>query len=324
MTSATKHNSSSSNRTLPKVKRVASIPDPSYAKNYIHRQVGEYIDEFILFDYAMKARKNVLIEGPTGGGKTSAIVAWAAARKLHFYSVSSSNGVEPSQLFGRMIPDESDKGGRGLRWQDGPVTDIVRNGGVLLINEINFIPERISTVLFSLLDKRQEIQLVDHKGEVIRAHRNFMVFADMNPDYEGTRALNKALRNRFSVQLVWEYDPKVEESLVSSAALRTMADQLRKAHQAGEYETPISTNMLIEFEEHFKYLGFDFASVNFVNHFTADERQPVKIVLDTHKTNLETDLSKIKRLTPYGDDVYDKDMGGYYGKDWSYEEEEED
>lgn len=307
---------------IKKVKRVASVPAASYNKGYVHRRVSEYMDEFILFDFAMKNRKNVLIEGPTGSGKTSGVLAWAAARKLHFYSVSSSNGVEPSQLFGRMIPDDKSNSGRALRWQDGPVTDIVRHGGVLLINEINFIPERISTVLFSLLDKRQEIQLVDHKGEVIKAHEDFVVFADQNPDYAGTRPLNKALRNRFSIQLVWDYDAEVEKALIRTPALIAVANQFRKALQSGEYETPVSTNMLIEFEQHYKYLGYSFAVTDFINHFTIDEREPAKIVLDTHKENLVRGLDKIERLTPYGDKLFDEEYGGEWGKDWSYEEED--
>jgi hypothetical protein len=313
-----------------KPSRIASIPDIAYAEGYVKRKLSIGLSDYIAFDYALANRVNVLIEGPTGSGKTSAVMAWAAERGYHFYSISSSIGLEPSQLFGKFIPD----GENGIVWQDGPVTDIVRNGGVLLLNEVNFIPDRIGTVLFSLLDKRREIQLVDHRGEVVKAHygapdcwcedeecsKAVLICADMNPDYSGTHPLNAAFRNRFSMQLIFEYDEKIEEKLVPYPALRTLATQIRDRVKTGEFETPVSTNMLVEFVRNYTFLGLDFALQNFRNHFNDDEREPLSKVLDTHKGNIEMALSSIERLTPYGEKAYNK-RSGHYGTDWGYEDE---
>lgn len=269
-------------------KTLGSVPDESVSRTYISRTLVGGHSDYDIFDYAMQRQLNVLLEGPSGSGKTTAVMAYAALRQYPFYSVSSSVGLEPSQLFGKYVPDEHDV---GFVWIDGPVTQLVRYGGLLLLNELNFMPDRVGTVLFSLLDNRREIQLVDHKGEVIRAHKELLIVADMNPDYEGTRPLNKALRNRFRIQLHWDYDSDVESQLVHMESLRSMANMIRNEAAKGTYETPVSTNMLMEFERISLDLGIGFAVTNFVTHFAVDERPSVKLVCDTYLANLESDLS---------------------------------
>lgn len=300
--------------------RLASIPPTEFYNSYIGREIVPGKSEFDVFDYAFAERHNVLIEGPTGPGKTSAVMAYAAKEQKAFYAVASNIGIEPSQLFGKHIPSP----GGGFKWVDGPVTDLVRNGGVLLLNEVNFIPERVATVLFGLLDKRRSITLLDHEAEVIEAHPDLLIVADMNPDYEGTRPLNKAFRNRFAIQLFWDYDDKVEAALVKSDSLRDMAQQFRKAAAAGDFETPCATNMLMEFESICKAMGFEFAKSNFVNHFGSDERQAAGVVVETNRVNIEADMfptskkaraSKAKKVAQPALPEPDVDRGQYLDTD---------
>lgn len=268
----------------------ARVPEKKFSDTYISREIVDGMSDMDLFEFADAQNHNVLIYGPTGPGKTSAALAYAAKSEKLFYSISSNAGIEPSQLFGKFVPSPE-----GIKWVDGPVTNIVRTGGVLLINEINFVPDRVATVLFQLLDKRREITLLDHNGEVIQAHPDLLIIADMNPDYEGTRPLNKALRNRFAVQISWDYDPKVESKLIKSKALLNMATQLRNDLNTEGLETPVSTNMLMEFESFCYEKSVVFATLMFINHFQSDERMIVKRVIDTHKDNLVAELSTEER-----------------------------
>lgn len=289
MTTATKRKRLSTSTTPEETTSVpshqlASIPDKKIVEEYVSRTI-EGKEDFEIFNFAHESNINVLIEGPTGPGKTTAVMAYAAKNDHAFYAVPSNVGVEPSQLFGKFIPD----GEGGFVWQDGPVTDLVRHGGVLLINEVNFIPPRVATVLFGLLDRRREITLLDHKSEVVKAHDDLLIVADMNPDYSGTQQLNQAFRNRFGLQLHWGYDDKVERKLVGSETLLTMAKALRKQVEDGVLFTPVSTNMLQEFERVAKF-SYDLAILNFVNHFGSEERQAVGVVVNTHKENIGFDL----------------------------------
>lgn len=268
------------------VARVASIPPIAVADKYEGRSFGGKSD-FELFDLAMENEWCVLLEGDTGTGKTMAARAYAASRRMHFYSTPSNVGIDPSQMLGKFIPDPT---GNALGvWQDGPVTDLVRHGGVLLINEINFLPARVATALFSLLDGRREISLLDHKGEVIKAHPDLLIIADMNPDYLGTTTLNAALRNRFEIQLQWDYDPNVEKKLIQQPTIRTFAANMRKMFRDGQITTPTSTNMLQEFERIASVVGVDFAMQNLVNHYSPDDRRAVQEALRAMKGNLEAE-----------------------------------
>ncbi|MFT4263460.1 MAG: MoxR family ATPase [Nocardioides sp.] len=270
------------------VERLARVPEP--ATGYVSRTnaLGLNRSDFDVLDYAHRHAYNVLIEGPTGLGKTSAVIAWAARNGKPFYAISSNVAIDPSQLFGKFVP----AGLGGFRWQDGPLTDVVRYGGVLLINEINFLPERISTVLFSLLDARREITLLDHDGEVIAAHPDLLIIGDLNPDYEGTRPLNKALRNRFAIQMVWGYDDAIEGQLIRGTSLHELAGLLRRAQRDGDVDAPVSTGMLVEFERIATGLGLDAAVANLLNHFPTDEeRKAVAVVVEAMADNLATDYA---------------------------------
>lgn len=269
----------------------AGIPDIGMFESYVGRSIVDGMTDHQLFDYARTNKLNVLLEGPTGCAKTSAVLAYAAYERRPFYAIPSNVGIEPSQLFGKFVPMPDGS----IEWIDGPVTSIVRHGGVLLINEVNFMPDRVATVLFGLLDKRRQITLLDHKAEVIDAHDDLLIVADMNPEYEGTRPLNKAFRNRFPVQVPWGYDEGVEQKLITSGALREMAEKLRSDLESGGIETPCSTNMLIEFEQMTRDISYDFAVFNFVAHFQGDERNAVKLVVETFKNNIIDDLDDKKR-----------------------------
>ena len=269
------------------VTQMVSVPDKKWAKEYINRKVVNNLTDFEVYDYALANDMNILIEGHAGSGKTMSVQAYASARNMRYFNVACHIGLEASHLIGRWIPTPEGH----FRWQDGAVTEIVRNGGVLLFNEINFAPERFLTFIFSLLDYRREIQLMENGGEVIRAHKDLIIIADMNPDYRGTRPLNQALADRFAIRLSFPYDKPIEQKLLGNKALVDMANQLRDEFNKGTLLTPVSTRALVAFVKHAKQFGMDFATYTYVNSFEGDEeRSAVRLVINTHRDNIAEEL----------------------------------
>lgn len=285
---------------------VASVPDKSVVTQYVGRSFdlgsGKKMTDMEVFDYSFDQNFNMLIEGPTGSSKTMATRTWAASRNKLLARIPSNAGIDSSQLFGKFVPD---KARGGFHWVDGPVTHVFRHGGVILWNEINFTPERVGSVMFGALDGQREIVLLDHESEVIRAHlgkgicwcntsncddKRVLIVADQNPDYLGTRELNAALRNRFAMQLQWDYDKAVEMTLVKSRNLLAMAHQVRLSAQTNGFDTPISTNMLMEFVRLANGTSVVFASTVFVNHFKSDERESVRLVVEQWTDRIIADL----------------------------------
>lgn len=283
---------------------VATVPSMHWAKRYISRKIGG-VRDLDMATWAMDTATNILIQGPTGAGKTSFALAYAAKNGLPFYSTPSSNGIEPSSLFGRPM---SVRPGY-FPWVDGPVTYIIRNGGLLLVNEVNFLPPRVSTSLFSAFDDRREITLLDNGGEVVRAHRPncwcdlaaaecrkkwVLIIADCNPrDYKGTVDLNAAFRNRFGIQLYWDYDPVVDRKLVPYDSLRKLMDKLRGTE---EIVTPVPPSMMANFASHVRdrRLGWDFAVAVLVNRFDSEEGRSVSMVIDTFRIEIRRQLLQLE------------------------------
>lgn len=268
--------------------KVCFVPAPEVAKHYVHRTVRG-VSDFTAFDAAFTRGHCVALYGPTGSAKTTAALAYSSEHALKVAMVSGSVTLEPSQIFGQYVFDEATQ---GLRWQDGIVTEIVRDGGVLILDEINFIPGKIATVLFPLLQSgTRHLTLLDHGGETIKAHADFRVFATWNPRYAGTLEMNAALRNRFAVQIEWGYDDAVEKRLVKSKVLREIAGKLRAAVDSEVIYTPIPTNALVEFCDFAEDLGLDFALGNFLDRFEDDEKAQVKVSLDPLLDALRADFT---------------------------------
>lgn len=267
---------------------IAQVPDKKWAKQYVQRRIPSGQTEFEIFDSALANAENVLIFGPTGSGKTMSVLAYASERNMPYYNVASHNGIEISQLIGQWIPTPDGH----YKWQDGAVTQIVRNGGVLLLNEINFMPERFTTAIFSLLDDRRHLLLMGNNGEIIPAHPDLLIVADMNPQYRGTRPMNEAFKDRWAHKLEFDYDPKIERSLIKSKSLLDMAGALRESHEKREIQTPISTRSMVTFANNVGKLGIDYAIYSFLNSFgDLKERNAVRMIVEnTYKANIAHDF----------------------------------
>lgn len=265
----------------------AYIPELEVYSTYVGRSISG-VPDMTMLEHALSNDMNVLLAGPTGSGKTRVGAAFAAMKGIPYYSVPCDVSIDPSALFGKMVPTET----VGVfKWQDGPVTELVRTGGVLNLSEINFMSPKISASLFPLLDHRRQLPLLANHGEIIRpAPGELLIIADHNPGYRGTQQLNAAFMNRFPIKSTWDYDDRVEESLVGSASLRAIAKKLR-AMAGREIHTPVSTNGLMEFESLAVAFGVQFAIGNFVNAFQPPEQEAVRNALVISESELEKEIT---------------------------------
>ena len=255
-------------------------------RTYVPRTFAGNLTEDQLYTYALKSKKNVSIQGHAGTGKTTSLMTFSAKNGLEFGSMSCNAGVEPSQFFGRYVPNQEGK----LVWRDGLFTHFFRNGGVLVIDEANFLPQKIASVLHGVLDDRRVLTLLEHDGEVITANENLLIAMCYNDGYKGTSKFNEAFADRFWIKLNFEYDTDIEKKFIPSNTLLELAKSMRADTIAGVYETPVSTRLLKQFVDLAQNLSYDFAVDNFVNNFREDERSSVKLLLDSQRHNLELEL----------------------------------
>ncbi|KMT04854.1 hypothetical protein BVRB_7g170240 isoform A [Beta vulgaris subsp. vulgaris] len=87
-------------------------------------------------------------------------------------------------------------------WQDGPLVQAMKDGDLLLVDEISLADDSVLERLNSVLEPDRKLSLAEKGGpnlETVTAHDDFFLLATMNPggDY-GKKELSPALRNRFT------------------------------------------------------------------------------------------------------------------------------
>jgi MoxR-like ATPase/Mg-chelatase subunit ChlD len=158
---------------------------------------------------SVRARKHLMIEGPVGVGKT--VLASAVARHLgaKVFRVDGDERYTEQKMSGWFDPPVvMQKGYVREAFVPGPLTEAMRAGAVLFINELNRMPEGVQNILLPAMD---EGMIEVPKMGTVRAEPGFVIVATQNPrEFVATTALSEALSDRFELLLI-DYQPEAEE-----------------------------------------------------------------------------------------------------------------
>ena len=207
-------------------------------------------DTKAILEQAIKQNMAVLLVGDTGTGKTATIreLAKEQGHKLTRINLTGQTGVD--DIIGKFLVNE-----KGTYWIDGLLTEAMKLGNWIIFDEINMALPDILSKLHSLLDDDRKIILNEKDGEIVKPHKDFRIFATMNPsdDYAGTKELNLAFLSRFGAVLQFEYadteaeiiteqtdiEPETAQTLVS------LAKEARENKKQGKLSYIISTRDLL-------------------------------------------------------------------------------
>src|SRR5215210_543770 len=104
--------------------------------------------EFAQVRACLRAKRNVLLEGPVGVGKTH--LALSVTRELGspVFRVDGDSRYSEQKLSGWFDPPTVIKKGFGAEaFMAGPLVEAMKTGGVLFINELNRLPEGVQNIL---------------------------------------------------------------------------------------------------------------------------------------------------------------------------------
>lgn len=171
-----------------------------------YEPVGE---EIALFEAAQAAGLPVLLQGPTGCGKTRFIetMAWRLQRPL--LTVSCHDDLTAADLVGRYLITAGE-----TVWMDGPLARAVRAGAICYLDEVVEARKDTTVVIHPLADDRRMLPM-EKRGELLQAPPEFVLVMSYNPGYQSVlKELKQSTRQRF-VAIEFRYpQPALEQKIV--------------------------------------------------------------------------------------------------------------
>lgn len=273
-------------------------PDPTVVDRYISRTFpGGKLDTEVLLGY-WKTRQNVLFVGDTQAGKSMFIQVLAVLvarlegyeKPLPIFTLSGSSGVTDFDMFGQITSyaDPTTHAER-LVQLDGVVEIAATVGGILELDEVAMLPERVTSSLHPLCDDRRQFvnrgKAVAVEGtngfmpKITKASPNLWILGAYNDGYRGSGALQEAFLNRFK-HIQWGYEDVIEKQLIKSPVIRRMGITLRAAYETKAISTPVGTKALEGFTATFFEHGPDYALWEFLGMFPGKDRARAHSILE--------------------------------------------
>ena len=201
--------------------RIDGIPAQAYpavSAGYVFQLL--LLKKLLRFLLGNPARRNAMLIGEPGVGKTSIVNEIASRLNIPVFSLACSGKTR----FSHMVGGYEIVGGN-TQWRDGPLVMAMRHGGIFLANEITRLDSGEQMNLAEVLGSRASITIPD-TGEVVMADPNFRFIATGNSGgygddsgvYHGERISSVAFLDRFQVFKVGHMDATDEQALLQKLA----------------------------------------------------------------------------------------------------------
>jgi len=254
--------------------------DPSLADTYKPIKVNG-VDLHELLEWCLENGQPIILQGPTGWGKTFAVLSFAAKKRIPIVIIQASATVELDELIAIPLVLNHET---VIKYCSLAIAfKLAQKYGkaILLIEEINTFDPRIQKELNSLTDVKRML-VVELTGEVLRLDNKakLLIVGTMNPSslgYGGVNQLNMDLKSRF---IFVDIEAEREQALaVVGESAREWLDiilELNKktliSHQAGIRDVI----QLAQLEQKF---GKKFALETLIAKYDHDEREQLRMLL---------------------------------------------
>ncbi len=169
---------------------------------------------------AILSGQNLLLTGVKATGKNVFAINLATLFGRDLYETSFHINTDNDSLIGENTLKDGN-----VVFKEGIIINAVKNGGYLVLDEINMARNEAMAVLFSMLDFRKTVDISGY--DKVTMDENSRIIATMNYGYEGTKELNEALVSRFAVidmdtmseeifrQIITDSFPKIKDDYLT-------------------------------------------------------------------------------------------------------------
>lgn len=207
------------------------------------------MDAFRTIEACLSASIPLLLEGPTGCGKTYHVMSLAKKQSKDLHIINVSGELTVDSIIGKQTLVDGT-----VQWCDGVLTTAMRTGSWVLFDEFNTALPEVLTVINGVLDDSRSVTLPNDKNERVTAHADFRFIGTQNPAsgrYAGTARLNDALLNRMQkVELSYmeparEIEALREHTTVADSTLHLLVD-IANFTRFNAFEDQLSTRDLVK------------------------------------------------------------------------------
>lgn len=220
---------------------------------YVNQKTWNYLVRNIL------KKKNTLLLGPTGTGKTDIIIRIAKLLDIELNIYDMGAMIDPlTDLLGT----HRIKDGNSVFDYAKFVSD-VQKPCIILLDELSRAPLMTNNILFPCLDHRRTLNIEIAGSTDIRAvkvHPDcvFIATANIGQEYSGTNDIDAALMNRFNALQVDYLPQEIEAKILNvrtgvdveiANKILNVANAIRNAYLTQTISKPISTRETLECAE---------------------------------------------------------------------------
>lgn len=251
--------------------------------------------------------------GHTGTGKSELIKQFAAIIGAPVYRVNFNGMTTTDDIIGKLLPGPDGS----IIFQDGGVTECVRHGGILLLEEMNACSQEVLFGMHGLLDGFGALVLIEKDNEIVKKHVDCRIFATMNPSefvflYPGTKDLSQAFASRWPIFRYVDFLPeKLEEKLLKESnptidlkdikQMVKVGTLCRRMMKEGKLNFVFSTRVLKNWARLTNRFGMiTAAELAFLGHMDSNSRNIVITEVLDVATSLDVSELKVKYVRQAG------------------------
>jgi cobaltochelatase CobS len=269
---------------------------PSHDPNWVvDRKVMNLWEDISV---GVEEKEPVYIGGPTGCGKTKAVMVLAAALKQPVCRVQLNRDFRVAEFVGQRTLEENKDGGVVTSYKYGVLPTAMKRGWWLLLDEMDRAHSDVLMKLQGVLEGAPLV-LTENFGEVVYPHEFFRIIATANTFgrgddsglYASAKIQDAAMIDRFGIVVDCDYPEEKSEveilvraSKIEASTASKMVECARKIREAAKKEEcncTFSTRVLLSWaKKAIKYKNVRRAArVTVLNKMGYDDKRYVESVI---------------------------------------------